>query len=242
MKLYLFASLCAAALLTTPALAQGSDSPQSAQPAVTAPTPAQPAQGASPQAEPSQPSGGQASPAPAATGPTSQQAAADGASSRPANLCQELVAYLTPKPEPGAAPASNAAPAPTGAASAGGAAQTQAAAPASGPQASAGAQGTGTSVPQGSAAPAVEAAQPPKPKDDTAPQQSGLTGPIPKTQAAAPAPQQDLPQAQAFAEANDFRGCKEMAQRLRLAGKPLPPAVIALAGMPVETLERARTP
>jgi hypothetical protein len=237
MKLTLFASLCAAALLTSPAFAQGSDAPQPAQPVVAAPAPAQPGPGDAPQAAPAQSTGGQASPAAPAAIPAPQQAAAGGSQGRPANLCNELVTFLTPKPAPEGTQANAAAP--------GGAAQAQPAASGSAQQPSqgSGGQASGGSVPQGAAGPAVEAAQAPHPKNDTAPERSGIPAPIPKApQNATPVTQDDLARAQSLAEANDFRGCKEMAQRLRLAGKPLPPAVIALAGLSVETLERARTP
>ncbi|WP_046865655.1 hypothetical protein [Microvirga massiliensis] len=238
MKLTLFASLCATALLTSPAFAQGSDAPQATQPAVTAPAPAQPGQGDAPQTAPAPSTGGQASPAAPAASPAPQQAAAAGGSQgRPANLCNELVTFLTPKPAPEGTQANAAAP--------GGAAQPQPAASGSPQQPSqgSGGQASGGPVPQGAAGPAVEAAQAPQPKNDTAPERSGITAPIPKAeQNATPVTQDDLARAQSLAEANDFRGCKEMAQRLRLAGKPLPPAVIALAGLSVETLERARMP
>ena len=47
--------------------------------------------------------------------------------------------------------------------------------------------------------------------------------------------------AEALAQANDIRACRDAAQHMRRAGVALPPALIALAGLKLELLEgRAR--
>jgi hypothetical protein len=50
-----------------------------------------------------------------------------------------------------------------------------------------------------------------------------------------------LQQAEALAQSNDIRGCRDAAQQMRRAGVALPPALIALAGLRLELLE-GRTP
>ena len=45
-------------------------------------------------------------------------------------------------------------------------------------------------------------------------------------------------QAEGLAQANDIRRCREAAQQMRRAGIALPPALIALAGLRLELLER----
>jgi hypothetical protein len=168
-----------------------------------------------PQPEAAQPAAPtQAAPAPAP---------AQSTRGRPANICQELVAFLTPKPAAAGAPATTAAPA---------AAAATAPAPAA----------SGTSVPQGAAAPAVEAARSPQPQNTTAPQRSGQTAPIPQEPAAAKPAMADLAQVQAMAAANDIKACRDTAQSMRMAGMALPAGLIALAGLRLELLEQAVQP
>ena len=98
-------------------------------------------------------------------------------------------------------------------------------------------------MPQGAGAPAVEASRgtPSPPQGASAPQASGQTGPIPQGDTATKPPPVSLQQAEALAQANDIRACRDAAQHMRRAGVALPPALIALAGLKLEILEgRAR--
>ena len=122
----------------------------------------------------------------------------------PANICQEVVAFLkTPPPAPAAAPAPAPPPAATGPA----------------PQAAQ----TGSNVPQGGGAPAVEAqkAPPPAGQNATPPQTAGITGPVPQAPPAPKAPPVSLAQAESLASVNDVKGCEAGAQGRRVGG-PLP--------------------
>jgi hypothetical protein len=153
--------------------------------------------------------------------PPAAPGAATAQAGRPANLCQELVAFLRqPKPAP-----AQANPAQTTAVQA---------------------------PPQG--------AQPAQPSGQGAPTTSGLSGPIPHGpgQAAAPgaapspataaAPagstsgQVTLDEAEGLARANDVKGCRAATQRLRLAGAPLPPALLALGALDPKYLEASAAP
>jgi hypothetical protein len=136
----------------------------------------------------------------------------------PANICQELVAFLTPKPPP---PASAATPAPQAAAAP---AQTGPA-----PQAAQ----TGSPLPQGGSAPAVEAAKVPPPtgQNATPPQTSGLTAPVPQAPPAPKPPPVSLDEAKSLAQGNDIKGCRDAARTIRLAGIAMPAGLLALAAM-----------
>ena len=97
-------------------------------------------------------------------------------------------------------------------------------------------------MPQGGAAPAVEAAKapPPQGQNATPPQTSGQTGPIPQAPPAAKAPPVSLQEAEAIAQANDIRGCRDAARKMRLAGVAMPPGLLALAGLRLDLLETAQ--
>ena len=160
--------------------------------------------------------------------PLSQQKPQYG---RPANLCQELVAYLK-QPKPGGAAAS---------------------------QANNPALKTAVQAP-------TSGNQPPQPSGQGAPTSGGLSGPIPQNApqgtpgpqgaataaatSAAPAPAPagpssstvTLEQAEGFASANDLAGCRAATQRLRLAGAPLPPALLALGALDPKFLEASAAP
>jgi hypothetical protein len=155
---------CAAALAGTAAFAQTPPQPEAAQPAPPAP------------AAPQSPAPAPVASPPAAPAPAPEQSTRG----RPANICQELVAFLTPKPAP--APAAAGAPA-------------------------------------GTAAPAPAAAAP-----------------------AAKPPIVDLAQVQPLAESNDIKACRDVAQKMRMAGMALPAGLIALAGLRLEDLEQAPRP
>jgi hypothetical protein len=134
---------------------------------------------------------------------------------KPANLCQELVAYLK-RPSPNAGPKSD--PSLT----------------------------TAVQAPKSNE-------QPPQPSGTGAPSQSGISGPISNhVSQGAPGPQGatqktaepkgappattkpgqvDLADAERMAAGNDFAACREATQRLRLAGAPLPPDLLALGAL-----------
>jgi hypothetical protein len=69
--------------------------------------------------------------------------------------------------------------------------------------------------------------------------------PSPAT-AAAPAGstsgQVTLDEAEGLARANDVKGCRAATQRLRLAGAPLPPALLALGALDPKYLEASAAP
>lgn len=177
-------------------------------------------------------------PAPAETSPSAPAAppaaapamaapvapAIERAPGAPANICAELVAFLTPKPPP--APAANAppqAPPPQ---------QPQ-------PQASSSQQATGQS---GTAVEAPKDGAPKAPVGgvNNAPQQSGISAPVPK----APEPKKTKPsitleQAKALAESNDVAGCQEAARRERRAGVDMPPALMSLAALDLKYHQQA---
>ena len=147
----------------------------------------------------------------------------------PANICQELITFLR---ERQSTMSSAGARVPTQ--------QTAVAAPQEG---------------KGGAAPV-------QPSGQGAPTSSGLSGPIPSTSpgdasarhapgqnpASLEASQRDAPQtshlsralvdrAEASARANDIAGCRGAAQEMRRAGVPLPPSLIALAGLQLKHLQ-----
>jgi hypothetical protein len=74
----------------------------------------------------------------------------------------------------------------------------------------------------------------------TAPQTSGQPAPIPTAAPAAKPPPVPLPEAEALAAANDIRGCRDAAQKIRRAGVAMPPPLLALAGLRLEVLETAQ--
>jgi hypothetical protein len=161
-----------------------------------------------------------------------EQAAAQPVRRGPANICQELVAFLR---QP--APAAPGAPAPQAASQSAPPAQAaQSAAPPTSGQSS-------SPVPQGTAAPAVEAQKaPPAPQATTAPQVSGQTAPIPQSPKAENSPRIPVEQAESMAQANDIAGCRDAAQRMRRAGLTMPPGLIALAGLRLDLLQAGQQP
>ena len=101
---------------------------------------------------------------------------------------------------------------------------------------------SGSSVPQGGAAPAVEAAKAPPPQGqnatpsaDVRPDRADPSGP-----SAAKAPPVSLQEAEAIAQANDIRGCRDAARKMRLAGVAMPPGLLALAGLRLDLLATAQ--
>ncbi|SFU65535.1 hypothetical protein SAMN02799631_01618 [Methylobacterium sp. 174MFSha1.1] len=137
----------------------------------------------------------------------------------PANLCQELVAFVHPK-APDAPAAAQAQPAPAavqapdkGAAQlpSGGAGETQQKSGLSGPVAQ---NGPGASGPQGQAQAQSQAA----PAPSGAPAQKG------------PSPEQ-VAQVDAAAGANDIQACRAAARAMRKAGVVMPAPLLALSAL-----------
>ena len=187
----------------------------------------------------------QAQPDPA--GQPAQSGGAQAIRSGPANICGELVTFLQPKPPAPAAPPGQA-PAAQASGQSGPVPQGQNA-PA--------AQSSGGPALQGANAPAVQAATPPPSavaqsggsgpvaagQGPPAPQASGISAPVPKEQTApTPKPVMTLEEAQALAGSNDLRACQNAAQKMRRAGVPLPPHLIALAGLKPELLQAGQPP
>jgi hypothetical protein len=215
-RLAIMAALGASVLWTSAVLAQQSGGP------------APPDQGSP---------GGAAAPKDLMVAPQAQPSNADqhekqrGATSArgvPANICQELVAFLQPKPP---------APAPAGAAASPPAPQAAPGAPPA--QAPGAAPGAPAASPQ-----AATAAQPGAPGSPAAQgagpsvQASGQPAPVPQA-ATAPKPSMSLEDAETLARANDLRGCQEGAQKMRRAGVALPAGLLALAALKPELLSQA---
>ena len=199
-----------AASMSTSALAQIAPAAPPAPPAVAAPAAPAPAPAAAAQ----QPAGG------------------------PANICAELVAFLTdPAPPPPVAapgvPPAQAAPAAT----AGGQPPTQA-------------QAEGGSAQQvtNQSAPAVEApketgAAPAAGSGQNAPQSSGISAPTPTAgDVIKKPPTMTLAEGQALASANDISGCQAATRSMRRAGVDMPPALMTLAALDLRFLEQSSAP
>ncbi len=105
-------------------------------------------------------------------------------------------------------------------------------------------------IPQSSSGPAVWApkggATPnPAVQAATGPQASaGTSAPVPAAPSATPAKPLpvSLEQAEALARENNVAGCRDAAQQVRRAGAPMPPPLIALAGLKLELLQQAAPP
>ena len=200
-------------------------------------------------------------PALAQTAAPEQPAQQAGAGSRgPANLCQELIAYVRQATAPAAAPAAAAAQAPQPS-------PAQQVAPAAPPSAGAvaTAQPPGRDAPsqsgisgpvsqaqtQGTPGPQAAGQSPAvtQPQTPAAPQPGGQAPPPAQAAAAAPAaPQPPKPTAEhlakleAAAQGNDLTACRNYGQQMRRAGMVMPPPLIALAGLDLKYLQQAPQP
>jgi hypothetical protein len=160
---------------------------------------------------------------PSATPP----APASSQSGRPANLCQELVAYLRqPKP------------APTGQANP--ALNTALQAPTSGNQPQPAGQGAPTTG--GMAGPIPADSRQATSGSAAAPAAPASPSAAPSAGPAANQTQAALEEAEALARGNDIAGCRAATQRMRLAGAPLPPALLALGALDLKYLQAAAPP
>jgi hypothetical protein len=216
------------ALTASTSLAQTGTAPGQAPEAPAAEAPAAPAQAAP------------ASDAPAA----SQQAGTTG----PANLCQELVAFMkAPPPEAaaGAAPAKPAAAAPSQAAQqpdrqakaaeqgttppSGEAVPPQSGADTGSAQALSGQSGPAHAAPVQNPAPVAES------NVQNAEQKSSLSAPVPKDTSSTPKDSvMSVSEAEELASANDIAACQDAARELRLAGVAMPPPLLALTALDLQ--------
>lgn len=159
---------------------------------------------------------------------TGASAQAPGGAGKPANLCQELVAYLkqpdpTKPPAPGAAPAgeANADPKLTTA--------VQAPKPGDTPKAA----GDGAPTESGLSAPITTRTAQGAPGPQGAAQTTGAPAPAPAPVANTPSSdgKVTLEQAEGLAAANDLPGCRNATQTLRRAGAPLSASLLALGAL-----------
>lgn len=143
----------------------------------------------------------------------------------PANLCQELLAFMTaPPPEP--APAAAAAPAKPAAESQSAQQATGQAGPAhEAPEPNANAA-AGGKAPEPNANAAAGG------KAEGAEKTSSLSAPVPKAPATTTKDSVlSIDEAEALASANDIAACQNAARELRLAGVAVPPPLLALTAL-----------
>ena len=170
----------------------------------------------------------------------------------PANLCQELLAFMQAPPPEEAAPA----PAKPAAASTGQAAPAQ-----QGASALAGTTGSGedaSAKPDSEADSAEEvtgqdgvATDAPEPSNEKvaagsvadAPQKDSLAAPLPPADVTSTPKESVITVAQAeeLAAANDIAACQDTARQMRVAGISMPPPLIALAALDLQ-FQQAATP
>lgn len=137
-------------------------------------------------------------------------------SGTPANICEELVAYLK-QPKPGNASTAAATPQP----------------PAPNAPAAQESNVPGRPVSPGQTAPPVDWPQ----------QSSGQSAPIAGNDRQETVTTQfGIDQAEALLDANDLHGCQEAARRMRRAGIALPPSLLALAALRQDLLATSPKP
>lgn len=159
-------------------------------------------------------------------------AAGQTGSGEPANICQELVAFMK-APAPGQATAAGA-PAPAAAqgagSSGGGSGQAVPTRPASQTQSAqqiTGQSGVAVNAPAQSGTPAAGGSSP-----EAAPQKSSRSAPVPNASQGTPKESVlSVQDAEALAAANNTQGCRDAAQKLRRAGVVMPPSLLALAAL-----------
>ncbi|MCT7377188.1 hypothetical protein [Chelativorans salis] len=186
--------------------------------------------------------------APATAEATDTQQADAG---RPANLCQELLAFVRENP-PEADDAQGNPPeadAPADQSAAAGEDSSPASGEAVPPQPSS--ESSSAQEQSGQSGPAHEAPDPnteaaTQSNGEDAPQTSGLSAPVPPEASEA---EEDVPlnldRAEELADANDIVACKDAARKLRLAGAAMPPPLLALTALDLQYQTReteAETP
>jgi hypothetical protein len=170
------------------------------------------------------------------------QSAADPAGARgPANLCQELLAFMeAPPPAATAAPAApaqaaKAEPAKEGAAAASpgtGAADAAPAAPAGAAK-----EGASSQQATGQSGPATDAPDPNVTgakvgKAEDAPQKASVSAPVPTDgKSVSKESVLSVAEAESLAAANDIAACQTAARELRIAGVAVPPPLLALTAL-----------
>jgi outer membrane protein OmpA-like peptidoglycan-associated protein len=164
--------------------------------------------------------------------------AAAPAQEGPANLCQELLAFVkAPPPEapPVAAPAAQGTAPATQQAPTGGAVLKQSAAQGGSAQQTAGQSGPAIEAPKPNVAPAAQAS------GQNAPQTSGIAAPVPPAPTSTPKESVlSLAEAEGLANANNMEACREAGRRLRLAGVAVPPPLLALTALDLRFHQQAQ--
>lgn len=168
-------------------------------------------------------------------GPQPGAAAGQAGGGEPANICQELVAFMK-APAPGQAAATGAtAPAQGAAASGGGgtpgqAVPTRPAGQTESAQAISGQSGVAVNAPEQNSGPVSREGT-----AEAAPQKSSRSAPVPNSSQGTPKDSVlSVQEAEELAKANNTQGCRDAAQKLRRAGVVMPPALLALAALEPE--------
>ncbi|MBX6746592.1 MAG: hypothetical protein IRY87_31550 [Acetobacteraceae bacterium] len=162
-------------------------------------------------------------------------AAGQASGDRPANICQELVAFMK-APAPGQATAAGASTPAQGAASSGGPGASGQAVPTkptnqteSAGQIS-GQSGVAVNAPAPNSAPVAKEGT-----AEAAPQKSSRSAPVPNASQGTPKDSvMSVQEAEELAKANNTQNCREATQKLRRAGVMMPPTLLALAALEPE--------
>lgn len=194
--------------------------------------------------------------APTVGAPTGQAAASQ--QSGPANLCQELLAFMKAPPEPespagaakpAAATAQQGAPAQSGSSQQGSSALAGTTAAGDGASAKPDSGSTSAQAVTGQSGVATDA---PEPGKDPAASGSVANAPQKETRAA-PTPPADVSStpresvltveaAEQLASANDVAQCQKTARQMRVAGVAMPPPLIALAALDLQYQQKSGAP
>jgi hypothetical protein len=169
----------------------------------------------------------------AASTSLAQTAADQAGAGRPANLCQELLAFMkAPPPEPAAAAAAPAKAA--AAAESKPAASGQADAPKPAGESASSQEVTGQSGPA-TDAPDPNAPKPAAKDEQNAPQKASVSAPVPTDAKSVPKDSVlSVAEAEGLAGANDIAACQSATRELRLAGVAMPPPLLALAALDLQ--------
>jgi hypothetical protein len=161
-----------------------------------------------------------------APAPAAPSAPGPAAAMGPANLCQELVAFMQAPPPAAAAPAGAAPAKPAAASPSGEGVPQKPSSKTESAQSATGHSGPAHEAPKQHAGSASEAsAQKPELK-------SSLSAPVPKAPATvAKETILTVAEAQELAGTNDIRACRDAARKLRLAGVAMPPPLLALTAL-----------
>ncbi|WP_274423841.1 hypothetical protein [Chelativorans sp. YIM 93263] len=180
-----------------------------------------------------------ASATPENTAPADPTASQQAEAGQPANLCRELLAFVQENPpEPDATADAPAAAAATGESAGTGEDSSPASGEAVPPEPAS--EGGSAQEATGQSGPAHEAPEPSSEDSaegdaENAPQTSSLSAPVP-TEAVEAGENMplSLDRAEQLAEANDIAACRDAARKLRLAGAPMPPPLLALTALDLQ--------